>query len=760
MKHSRRKKLLALLLAFSMVLSMVGSAFAVQPERMDSETEPFQEEDVLGFEGDAEMTEGLEEPVVDQPAEEWEPFVEEAPVEEPSEEPIQEPSEAPMEGEWQEPVQEEPSEEPVEGEWQEPVDEFVEEETPVEEPLTEESAESEEAEQAEEAVEGENTTEEIQVEAGNLVDLRWEIADGVFSLFVNGAPAEGYYNLPEMWVDQVRFLAGVYYFQNGQWDSANNGKMARNSSATVNLVTLNNQNTYQMQQSGQALRLTLEQPQIVEQDGVMIVDPNSELYVGLENSICYFNGQIYNGFLRVEGNPYLWFSDANGHATYFTGRMNDPAYAAYPYIDNYVAMDKNVIYDKLEKAMPIGEVFFVGGWHNGYYSDSQKGRVYKVSKGVKSSKAFSGIMSTKWWYAIGMGTTQRQTGTGLRYVDGKLFNGYLYKSNKILYQIKNGKSTGAFTGKLGSKQEVWDASGEKEDYHSLSYKGRIFKNGVLFTGVDTDRYYYKNGKKQTVENKKWINVKSGNIYLTYYFAKDKKDGKVKAVTGWHYITRGGVKYKYYFRNTDEKNPCSAVTDMFSYNSAYKTKKLQIHVNRSIDMVTILAYDADTKSYCIPCKSFVVAMSKAIEDTHSGTYNLKKKSGWHKFMFENGSYHYYLYPTHIWGSNALFHSVDYAKEGDRESMMNYIYNQLGRNVTHYCVRAQAVNSKLIYNLVRANENIKVILTSSSSVTKYQPFGKMTLSYNFDYVGKLYAPDHSTRGFDPTDTAIKGKTPKMQ
>lgn len=720
MKHTRMKRLLSLLLAMAMALSMVSGAFAVGPESIAVEAETTQADDALSFDGDQMI-------VVDPDAEESDILSEEET--EDAEESAEEMEEVSEETPIEEVKEEEPAEE-------------TEAEADAEESIMEEPAEEEEA------------STELDTEAGTDVEVKWTAQDGVYSLTVGGTAAQGYYDLPEMKDGSITYTAGLYYFTTGNWDSAQNGGSV--SVADVNVITASSAGRYHSELK-KKLAVVVDTPTVTNENGVVTIRSNSSLFSGETGSIdennltYYYRGERYSGFFRTKDadTSFMQVVENGTPVGMYTGTLNDKGYENLTYIAGYQVKDK-----KQETR------FFINGHTKGYYH-AEDGLLYLVTAGVIAAKPFTGVLSEKMGIAS-RGIAPRTYATALYYLEGVPFTGYYFNSKSVLYKFADGKNGGKFTGKLGSKQEVWDVSGETVNYHSTAYKSRRFMRGQLYTGVYTDRYYYKSGKKQAVENKTWLKVKSGNIYLLYYFKTDSNDNKVKAVTGWQYITRSGVKYKYYFRKTDEKNPCSVVTDMFSYNSAYKSKKLQIRVSRTADVCTILAYDSKTDSYCIPCKSFVVSMASKVENMPAGTYGLRKKSGWHPFTYDDGSTNYFLYPTGIQGSHALFHSANFIKK-DRESMICTSYNNLGHNNTAYCVRSQMVNCKLIYNLVRQNSSTKVIVTTSSKVKQYQPFGKVTLSYNFDYVGKLYAgksgKDRSVLQWDPTDTAVK-KTPKMQ
>lgn len=703
--HNLKSRVLSLLLVMAMALSMVSGAFAVSPET-DPENLPADME-VVEEEGADALTFDEENTIyVDADAE--------AEVTE-----------------------------------EETFEEAVAEEAPVEEaPAVEEEQTAEEEENPTPAEDVEEPVVDIQ--SADAVNPKWTVTESsgvkTFTFTLNGNAANGYMLLPEMQDETgtYTFTEGVYFFKNGKLDAKTNGGSADMKSASVSAIVKHDEDetVVYTPESAKELVIVVGAPELKDN----VLEINSALFSGWDSKQdnhhgYYAYGKPITGFFSFrEGSQVFLIKDGESLG-FFSGNMTEEPYADLPYFVNYQYAEKL-------------DTFLMGGLTSGYTKDEQ-GRVITVVDGESAGVLYGTMQKTSYFAdatTVGVSWSPAR-GNGVLHHDGKIFNGYYY--NGKLYSYQGGVLKGVHTGTLGAKTAVWYKYNGVLNYRYTGFAGKRFEKGLLYNGVGTDRQYYVNGAKKAVADKTWLNVKKGNIYLVYYFKKD-KDGKVKAVTGWNTITRSGVKYKYYFRKTTEKNPCAVVTDMFTYNSAYKKKKLEIRVSRSSDVGTILYYDSKAKAY-VPCRSFVVSMSELDEGTKPGKYKLKKRSGWFTYVFEDGHENYYLYPTLITGSGSLFHSSPYEKK-DRNTLICKTYNNLGKNTTHECVRTQVVVSKQIYSLVRTNKNITVYITKAKNVKQYLPFGKVTITFNFDFAGKLAGK----YGFDPTDTdkAVKGKPVKLK
>ena len=323
--------------------------------------------------------------------------------------------------------------------------------------------------------------------------------------------------------------------------------------------------------------------------------------------------------------------------------------------------------------------------------------------------------------------TGQYGGDGKIYKNGSLLNGYALINNKM-YKVSNGVKKSTFTGTLSSAYV--SVSNQK----SLNANYYYYKSGNPYTGV-VNRYYYVNGKKQSSLSG-WKSIKGSR----YYFKKG------KAVKGWNYLKSfaGKKKYKYYF-DADGK----LVDDLFSLNyNKYIKVPMTIEVNITTHTFTFFAYNSQTKKYDIPLKSCVCATSAKKGGTKTGRFRLEKTSAQRWFIYKKSNpYHYYQWAVHIKGTPSLIHSsVYYTTKNNR--LNPSVYNRLGTSCTTYCVRLQAGNAKIVYDIATKTNKKKRVWVRIFRSSDKGPFGKITLS---NTTGKL----SSKATYDPTDPAFANK-----
>ncbi|MCD8050706.1 MAG: hypothetical protein LUE89_03385 [Clostridiales bacterium] len=308
------------------------------------------------------------------------------------------------------------------------------------------------------------------------------------------------------------------------------------------------------------------------------------------------------------------------------------------------------------------------------------------------------------------------------YYEGELYSGlFRFEEGGKLYIITDGVGK-TFTGTMRTSYGTYIC-----DYTLVNeYDGLYYKSGKAFTGLRaTNLSYYTKGKVDTSVSG-WKTISSKEYYFT----------SGVAATGTKRIKRNGYTYTYTFRSDG-----TLVTNLFEYNSSYKKKKLHIVLARGSHTGTILAYNSSTGKYDIPVKSFVVSMSRASSNTKPGTYKLSTRKRWWKYKAGL----WYQYATYVSGSGSWTHSEQYSKASVK-ALKYSSYNGLGTNQSKQCIRMQVVNCKLIYDLGKSNgSNTRVVITRG---TGYLPFGKMTLSDNYDATGKI----KSSQKYDPTDPAV--------
>ena len=98
-----------------------------------------------------------------------------------------------------------------------------------------------------------------------------------------------------------------------------------------------------------------------------------------------------------------------------------------------------------------------------------------------------------------------------------------------------------------------------------------------------------------------------------------------------------------------------------------------------------------------------------------------------------------------GTRSWIHSEMYRGTSNKKLIAS-TYNGLGTNQTTACIRVQAGNAKLIYDIAKTNRySIPIRIYRSSNKG---PFGKITLN---DTTGKI----PGNQNYDPTDPAFKNK-----
>ncbi len=511
---------------------------------------------------------------------------------------------------------------------------------------------------------------------------------------------------------------------------------------------------------------------VTTKDNVTTVTASKNTLLMRGRSACYAQMDEQAGLFRVKPQLSLYSGKYN-ERYYYQGKLYEGFYRSNEsanvwVIENGVTKetfsgklpDNAVVKDKDWKAVVgVQGLYYTSGKpRNGLYRAATDSLVYSIKNGVSSGK-YTGI-AKKGTSIMDKDGKSVSCSADTYYMNGTLYSGY-YQSKSTdddLYVVKNGKRQGLYTGAM-TKNSV--ASDYICNFKKKEVTGRYYEEGKLLTGVASQKQtsgagaslsYYKDGKKQKVTGWKKINGK------VYYFNSENK-----ALTGEHTLVTYGakngesksVKYTYIFKDNGQM-----VTNLFKYNRAYRSKKLMMVFSRSTHTGTILVYNSKTQKYDIPAKSFVTAMSVDPADTRDGTYQLRFKQRWWEYInpdVKNPKPVYYKYAMHVWGSGSLLHSCTYSKP-DANSLKTSLYNKLGKNVTYHCVRMQMVNCKLIWDLGKIHgveggymKNMNVKIHLKSNV---MPFGKMTIYDNFDYVGKIAS------SFDPTDPECKGKTVKMK
>ena len=296
------------------------------------------------------------------------------------------------------------------------------------------------------------------------------------------------------------------------------------------------------------------------------------------------------------------------------------------------------------------------------------------------------------------------------------FNGILGREPSIDdLNYYTGELSGTMTGKqfftsmLGSK-EFTSKNLSNRDYVIAVYSGvlgrapseseitnaskRIGSNGKsVFLddvfGSEEFKNHCKTGYVAALFSNGWNTSSAGKVYMQdgnflsgwqridgerYYFDPTTKG----MATGWTYVN--GLKY--YFGN-DGKLRQDVRSVIGSQDSYYLT------VNCTTNTIMVYAKD-DSGSYNVPVVAFICS-SSAGGVTPSGTFTIQRLQAWRELMGPCWG----QYCSRITG-NYLFHSVWYYQNGNPNTQSVTQYNNLGKSVSHGCIRLTVADAKWIFD----------------------------------------------------------------
>ncbi|BDF04172.1 L,D-transpeptidase family protein [[Clostridium] hylemonae] len=215
---------------------------------------------------------------------------------------------------------------------------------------------------------------------------------------------------------------------------------------------------------------------------------------------------------------------------------------------------------------------------------------------------------------------------------------------------------------------------------------------------------------------------SGSGIHTYYVQIMDCEGQVveRACTislgknGWYYENG----YKYYYRNDKRVED---VRNIIGPQASYHIK-----VNKQACCATVYAKDG-SRGYIIPVVSFACSPGDA---TPLGTYYTPAKYRWRVLFGANGQY------STVINGNILFHSVLYTQYGNPYSLSASSYNNLGKRVSHGCVRLRVIDAKWIYDNCKLGTGVTIYNSATPG-----PFTK-----------PYYQPIPLSQKYDPTDPNI--------
>ena len=206
----------------------------------------------------------------------------------------------------------------------------------------------------------------------------------------------------------------------------------------------------------------------------------------------------------------------------------------------------------------------------------------------------------------------------------------------------------------------------------------------------------------------------------YYFINS------QPASGWFYADG----YKYY-ANADG----TVATDLEPIMGL--TGNYQLKYNKSTRTMYVMAYDADTQSYCIPYKVF---MSSCGPDTPIGTFKTYAKYDWNfMHMSEKNEAIYCRYLTRFYG-HFLMHSLLYYNQPSTYTLDAVNYNYIDDAASGGCIRLLAKDSWWIFTNVPLGTSI----TTYEDVYNKGPLEKPAI--------EMVIPRDQT--YDPTDPALTG------
>ena len=286
--------------------------------------------------------------------------------------------------------------------------------------------------------------------------------------------------------------------------------------------------------------------------------------------------------------------------------------------------------------------------------------------------------------------------------------------------------------------ELWSKTNGRDDVttYTMKKEGRLYKVVVNLTKLKHEGIAYFRVK---------VDGKQCGADFEY-----KIPANVVKKNGWYYEKYNGTTYKFYYENGVKRKDVS---------SLIKNKKYMIELNRAACVATVLAYDSQKKTYCIPVKAFTVSVGSDVSSTKTskgltlksrftplGTYSVcsngKAVRYSMKTMVEpDKSRVYARWATHLVG-NVYFHAIAVSKNSHKA--LNYkTYNKLGSPAAAGCIRMTVADAKWIYDNIKTGTKVKIIKGSKNTPG---PLGKpATIRIKSSKVK-----------YDPTDPAISDST----
>lgn len=480
---------------------------------------------------------------------------------------------------------------------------------------------------------------------------------------------------------------------------------------------------------------TLYSVTVIGKDGVVTSDDNYSGYKCLkmtakvENTGVYYGQKVKAVRAFTAPNDRIYLAEKNGSGVYTS--LSGTSYPAL-YIDCHADNAQFWYTFSTEK----DDVGLCGTLASGiHYVDITRSSAY--SGPVDSKKK-----SIKCCY-------QFEEGKPVNNLEGKLGT-YYNPNNKTYYAVyfADSKTYGISVGYYAKQGKKWtNFSGKSSKCYAVSSKGVA----SLYSGF-YQLYYYKKGVLQSsytgwvkVQNTSYSDTKKADVQTMS--TKYRGVTKSKYAVDWYYVKKGkcltGKKKKapaidssdsrsyYYYFNEDNGK---LIQNLFTYNTAFKASKMQIICDDKAKNhnTTFLLYNSSTKKYDIAALQVICSTPKNPNGTSGikhGTYYLSSLSrrSWlqNKSKTMWFSYLTYINTTSNKRTGFFFHSPAYSKQSYHA--LNKAYNAFGRSNTGGCLRLQTGYCQLVSSISTAQQKkkqYKYVVVKFGNYSNVSPFKRIT------------------------------------
>lgn len=390
--------------------------------------------------------------------------------------------------------------------------------------------------------------------------------------------------------------------------------------------------------------------------------------------------------------------------------------------------------------IPLNDYIYFGNIHSRYTAtpDAKYCYMFKEGKPANVDNTFGTYYNTsqKKYYAVYFTEAETHGGVSLGYyaAQGKVttFSDKCV-GNVTCYLVSSKGVAEPYTGinnciyyKKGVKtvkngwvkvQNTNYKDTNKDDVAALVSKYR----GISKSAYAYDYYYFNNSSKCVTGNKKKAPAIDSSDSSSYYYYFDKTTGKL-------------------------------IQNLFTYNTAFKASKMQIICDdkNTNHNATFLLYNSATKKYDIAALQVILSTPSNPNGTSGiahGTYYLsslsrrswlqnKSKTMWFSDLT-------YINTTSNKRTGFFFHSPAYNKQNFHSLRSGY--NDFGRSNTGGCLRLQTGYCQLVASISTAQQKkkqYKYVIVKFGSYSSISPFKRVTQ--------KMIKIDFTKFNYDPTNS----------